>query len=454
MTEDTLRHAIWNGWHSQDVRAIIQPTSIAEVVEAVHAARARGGRVKAIGGRHSFNNISFSGGTSPGRGDTILDLAGLNRVIWVDRARGLVRVQAGIALRDLVAVLAFHGLALPNIGAWMAQTLAGVLATGTHGSGGRHRQSLLSAFTDIQVVDGTATSRALTAEERGFLNLGCFGVVTEVTIACVPLYHCLRKKTLVDVDEAIDTISVHLQNHDHVDLRWAGRHTTGTLTTWDRNDQPSTFSDRLRSLVEGYLIGALHVMLAHYPYGLMPQPLTNLLFAGVGAAYTHLAFERPQNEIWYRALTYNSRAAIVPHDEYEFAVPMTHAAACVHAVREILRANANSAGFEFQLRFEGPSSVKLAPNYGIETMWFDFNLLDPYGTRTLAPKLAEVVLAHGGRPHWSKHIPAAGFAPRRVYGDTLDAWEQVRYNCDPDGIFKNHWYEQYLAPALQGTTEI
>lgn len=448
MTQDShLTHAIWNGWLSQDVRAIIRPTSEAEVVEAVQAARARGGKVKAIGGRHSFNNISFSRESKAGRGDTIVDVGGLRQVKSIDHASGKVCVQAGIALHELVAILAYHGLALPNIGAWMEQTLAGVLATGTHGSGGRYRGSLLSAFETVRIVDGTGTSRALSDHERGFLNLGCFGVVTEVTLACVPLFYCERQKLLVEVDAAIDNILMHLHQNDFVDLRWTGRLRTGTLTTWNRTERRPSLLDRFRTWLEGYLLGAVHVGLANYPYDWMPQWLSNQVFAGVGAAYTHLAFQDSQVDIWYRALTYNSRAPIAPHDEFEFAVPIAQAAACVHDVRRILAKHPQSAGLEIQLRFTGPSRLGLAPNFDRETMWFNFNQFDRAGTQSLMPELTAVVLAHGGRPHWSKNVPD-DFCPRAGYGHMIDEWEAVRRGCDPDGVFINNWYERYIAPAL------
>ncbi|MGB1015028.1 MAG: D-arabinono-1,4-lactone oxidase, partial [Nannocystaceae bacterium] len=124
------------------------------------------------------------------------------------------------------------------------------------------------------------------------------------------------------------------------------------------------------------------------------------------------------------------------------------AAECVAAVRRVLAVTSASAGCEFQLRFEGPASVSLAPNVGIETMWIDFNLFDREGTRELGKRLAEVVLGFAGRPHWSKHIPDVGFCARTAYGDTIDAWEAVRRRCDPDGLFVNTWYRRYIAPKL------
>ena len=48
---------------------------------------------------------------------------------------GLVRVEAGIRLKALSRELHARGLAMPNLGDIDAQSLAGALATGTHGTG-------------------------------------------------------------------------------------------------------------------------------------------------------------------------------------------------------------------------------------------------------------------------------------------------------------------------------
>ena len=64
---------------------------------------------------------------------TLLSLDALDRVLDVDGT--LVRVEAGIRLKALSRELHMRGLAMPNLGDIDAQSLAGALATGTHGTG-------------------------------------------------------------------------------------------------------------------------------------------------------------------------------------------------------------------------------------------------------------------------------------------------------------------------------
>ena len=74
--------------------------------------------------------------------DGLVDLSRLDRLLSVaalppSRGGGaLVTVEAGMTLAALNAHLDARGLALPVLGSISAQTVAGALATGTHGSAG------------------------------------------------------------------------------------------------------------------------------------------------------------------------------------------------------------------------------------------------------------------------------------------------------------------------------
>src|SRR3954464_9232808 len=120
---------MWSNWSRGQSCAPaehLRPGTRAEVAAAV----ARGRAVRVAGAGHSV-----SGGV-PTDGQP-LPLERLDRVLDVDAASGRGGAEAGIGLGALVRELHRHGLALPNLGDIDAQSLAGALATGTHGTGGR-----------------------------------------------------------------------------------------------------------------------------------------------------------------------------------------------------------------------------------------------------------------------------------------------------------------------------
>ncbi|HWM08656.1 MAG TPA: FAD-binding protein, partial [Solirubrobacteraceae bacterium] len=117
----------WSGTWRCRPAAFERPATRAELADVV--ARAAG-PVRVAGSGHSFTPGSVTAGT-------LLSLERLDRVLDADPASGLVRVEAGIPLHRLSRELHFRGLALPNLGDIDAQSLAGALATGTHGTGAR-----------------------------------------------------------------------------------------------------------------------------------------------------------------------------------------------------------------------------------------------------------------------------------------------------------------------------
>ena len=114
----------WAGNVSASPQLLAQPSSTDEVVSLVTANR----RVKAIGAGHSFTPIAQADGVQ-------LRLNRMNRLLAADTETGLVRVQAGMSLRDLNRRLDPLGLALPNMGDVDPQSMAGATSTGTHGTG-------------------------------------------------------------------------------------------------------------------------------------------------------------------------------------------------------------------------------------------------------------------------------------------------------------------------------
>jgi L-gulono-1,4-lactone dehydrogenase len=92
--------------------------------------------VRAVGADHAWSDVALTDGY-------LFEPEALNRISRLDdgslkheaRGRKLVRVEGGTHLHALNDALDRMGLALPNMGGYDAQTIAGVVSTSTHGSG-------------------------------------------------------------------------------------------------------------------------------------------------------------------------------------------------------------------------------------------------------------------------------------------------------------------------------
>ena len=87
------------------------PRTEKELVAAVAAAAASKRKVKvATRHSHSFTKLACPGG----RDGTIISTERLNKTVSVDAAKGLMTVESGMVLKDLIQAAAAAGLALPH----------------------------------------------------------------------------------------------------------------------------------------------------------------------------------------------------------------------------------------------------------------------------------------------------------------------------------------------------
>ena len=179
----------WRNWAGDErcrPAAVEIPGSIEEVSEAIARAGASGRRVRVAGAGHSFSDIALTDGSQ-------LRLDRLTRVLDVDRSSGLVRVQAGITIRELSRRLAEHGLAMENLGDIDAQSIAGAISTATHGTGAR-LCNISAQVVELTLVlaDGSTLECSEDRDPELFraarVGLGALGVIAEVTLRCVPAF--------------------------------------------------------------------------------------------------------------------------------------------------------------------------------------------------------------------------------------------------------------------------
>ena len=213
--------ATWTNWAGQQrcaPVAVERPATEEQVAAAVSDAAARGLRVRAAGSGHSFTDAACTDGL-------MLDLSAMDRLLDSDRDSGLVRVQPGITLNALGRRLAQRGLALENQGDIDAQTLAGALATATHGTGARFG-NLSSRVEAMRVVTGAGEPVTLSAESdadglrAARVGVGAAGVVTELTLRCVPLFTLRRVDEPRPLGETLERLDEHVDGNDHFEF-WA-----------------------------------------------------------------------------------------------------------------------------------------------------------------------------------------------------------------------------------------
>ena len=177
------------------------PGSEDELAALIAQAAASGGRVKVVGSGHSWTDIACTDRTH-------LRLEAMDDRLEIAPDRRSAWVPAGMRLSSCVEALAKEGLALPNLGSIAAQTVGGVVATGTHGTG-IGIGNLSSFVLGMRIVDGTGRIRSLSPEQDGDdfrdarVHLGALGVVTRLRFRVVPAFRLRERLRLLPFETTL-----------------------------------------------------------------------------------------------------------------------------------------------------------------------------------------------------------------------------------------------------------
>src|SRR3954469_25576102 len=233
----------WSGSQRATPAHFATPRSRHELAELVATAP---GPIRVAGAGHSFSAGVLTGGT-------LLSLDALDRVL--DVRDGLVRVEAGIRLKALSRELHVRGLAMPNLGDIDVQSLAGALATGTHGTG-TALPNLSGQVTSVELIDADGRERRIAGGDEllaARVSLGALGVIAAVTVRCVPAFRLRHTDKPEPLEPVLEELQARADARDHFEF-WTFPHADVALTrTLDRTDEDPRRPNRASAYVSDVL---------------------------------------------------------------------------------------------------------------------------------------------------------------------------------------------------------
>ena len=223
-------------WQVQP-RQYHQAKDEATIVHLVQQAAAEGHRVRVVGAGHSWSPIALTD-------DTMLNLDHYNRLLHIDHDKLQVTVQGGMRLKTLNRLLEEQGLALSNLGSISEQSVAGVISTGTHGTG-IGLGLLASQVVALRLIDGQGNIHELSAADgdrwrAALVGLGSLGIISTVTLQCVKAYHLEEKAYPLPFEAAIQQLPQLVQNNRHLKLWWFPHADKVQVYAYNKTDLPPT----------------------------------------------------------------------------------------------------------------------------------------------------------------------------------------------------------------------
>jgi xylitol oxidase len=405
----------WAGNHAYAAGDVLRPTTVEQVRELVAGTP----RIKALGTRHSFNDIAdVAGGVQ-------LSLADVNVPIEIDRDAATVTIGGATRYGDLAEPLDAAGYALANLASLPHVTVAGSIATATHGSGERH-QSLASAVSAVELVTADGDLRRFSKAEDAFpglvVGLGALGVITRLTLDVVPRFdvrqhvfdHLPWDAVIEHFDEIEDAAySVSLFTN------WAGD-TVDQVWLKHKVEPDASFEARTD------LFGALPADGPRHP----------VRAAGMSAVNCteQLGVAGP----WYDRLPH-FRLGFTPSagDELqtEYFVPRRNAVAAFEAIRGLADMVAPLL-LVSEIRTIAADDLWLSPLQGGDRVAVHFTWRPLQSeVEAVLPLIEERLAPFGVRPHWGKLFrmdPSVdGLYPR------LADFRELATRLDPEGKFRS-----------------
>ncbi|MCY7411914.1 MAG: FAD-binding protein [Salinibacterium sp.] len=394
----------WSGHHQYGAGVLHRPRTVEEVQSTVAAAR----RIRALGSRHSFNDIADS--------IELVSLEALEPAVVIDEESETVSFSAGMRYGELGTALQNAGWALRNLASLPHISVAGAVATGTHGSGDRNG-TLARAVSGIELVDATGALRQISPVDPEFdgavVSLGALGVVTRLTLDIEPTYQVRQ-----DVYSGLEWTAL-IDNFDAITGR---AHSVSVFTDW-ASIGPVWLKSRTDAAAPPRSL-----------FGATPNATEVHMIAGMGPTNTtpQLGVPGPWNE---RLAHFRLEFTPSNGDELqtEYLVPRRHAIDAIEAVRGMASVITPLLHIT-EFRTMAADSLWLSGAYETDAVGIHFTWLnEPAAVLALLPRIEEALAPFSPRPHWGKLFATVD---RSLY-PRLPDFVTLAERMDPTGKFRN-----------------
>jgi xylitol oxidase len=409
----------WSNTFHYSTDRVMQPVT----VEAVQRAVTSVAKVRALGTRHSFNNITDS---------TVAQISTLGlKDVRVDAAAKAVTVGAGIKYGDLAVQIDKAGFALANLASLPHISVGGSIATATHGSGLRNG-NLATSVRGIKFVAADGSVHELSREKDGeafhgaVVGMGSLGVVTHVTLDVEPTY---------DMTQIVyQGLNFHELERNFEAVMGAG-YSVSLFTNWQHHEAWEVWIKRrvdeggAKTPPETFYGATLAKVKLHPVKGQGAEKTTDQLNT-VGKWYERL----PHFKMEFTPST--------GHEiQTEYFVPFERAYEAVLAV-ESLREQITPHLFVTELRAIAADELWMSMAYQRRSLSIHFTWKPEMdAVLKVLPQIEAKLKPFGPRPHWAKVNTLRASEIDPLYPRVRD-FEALMQKYDPKGKFVNAYMRE------------
>ncbi|WP_180144443.1 D-arabinono-1,4-lactone oxidase [Acinetobacter sp. YH12052] len=420
----TIQHDIawenWSGAQKSIPKSFIQPKNLEQLMDVVQSQP----KIRMVGAGHSFSPLAKTT-------DTLVSLDHLKGILDIDAERCQSTVQAGTRLFDLGEKLASFDQALINQGDIDRQSLAGAIATGTHGTG-LELPCLSALVTGFELLTAQGELLQCSAEQNseifqaGRVSLGSLGVLTHVQLQNRPMYKLKEQTRLCPLKDVMQNMQQWQYAHRHIEF-WVFSHADQVIlkTLDETEDDLQPRKDQW--LDDDVLLKFCAELTRFFP------PLNPWLQKLLGV------FVKPSMSVDWSSRIFPS-ARNTKFNEMEYQIPLQHGMNCLEEILHTLRRHKVPMFFPLEYRLVRGDDIWLSPFYQQDSASISVHQFYKQDYQVIFKLVEPIFLKYGGRPHWGKLHSLNARQLQNVYPKWQDFFN-IRQELDP----KQKW----LSPELQ-----
>jgi xylitol oxidase len=411
----------WAGNITYSTDHVHAPANVDEVRDVVKSCS----KLRALGSRHSFNRIADSTQNQ-------ISLEHLNK-IDIDDTAHTVTVGAGIKYGQLAPVIDGRGYALHNLASLPHISVAGAIATATHGSGIRNG-NLATAVRALEIVTASGELIQLSRDKDGdqfagaVVGLGALGVVTRVTLDLLPTF------------QVAQTVYQNLNFGElahNFDAIFGAGYSVSLFTDWQHHQATQVWIKRkLQS-------GEKHESAAEF---YSAKRATEKLHPITGHPAESCTEQMGIPGPWYERLPHfkmNFTPSSGRELQTEYFVPRERGYDAILAV-EKLRDQITPHLFVTELRTIAADHLWISTAYERDSLAIHFTWKPEWeAVKRILPQIEAQLKPFAPRPHWAKLFTLSPALLQAQYARLAD-FKALLKQHDPSGKFRNEFLEQNL----------
>ncbi|KAF2497262.1 hypothetical protein BU16DRAFT_354995 [Lophium mytilinum] len=459
----TYVHHTWARTFHSRPELYIRPQTLPEIQKIVTLARRMRRRIVVVGCAHSPSDLTCTSAW-------MVNLDDFASVLKVDKTKKTLLVQAGMRLHNLNLNAKKHGLTMRNLGSIDEQSIAGAIATATHGSSTRHGL-LAQSVKSLRIVMANGQSVKCSKEQNeeifraALVSLGALGVVVEVEFEMIDACDIEWVQTILPTSTILRDWEQDLWTQkEYTRVWWMPYMKRAIVWRAEKTTKPprapaynwygggvgyhtyhimlwaSQYVPRLLPWVEWFVFGMQYGFKDGFTISAVEELRTGLL---MNCLYSQFVNE------WALPLHKGPEALTrltdwLHGDQEGSDIPFSPKGLWVHSPIEVRVSDTSSADPRPYL----DNTIKDGP-----TLYLNATLYRPYGQDP--PCLARYYEAFewlmremGGRPHWAKNFTSqiSHEVLDSMYGEDLQEYLRIRNEVDPEGMFVGEWHRRTILP--------